>query len=211
MTNGGRSVRFDSIVTPVGTVFVGVSDRGVCDVAIGETSERRYRARVGRWASEARRDREAAAAALGEIGEYFAGGRTRFSAAIDLTGVTAFTARVLREAMRIPFGGVASYGELARRIGDPRASRAVGGALGRNPVAIIVPCHRVVTGERRLGGFSAGLAVKRALLRHEGHRLSAGLETARLRRPVAAMDRRFDVAAGSTAAAAAPAPDSPPA
>lgn len=198
MTQQGRFVRFDSIATPVGTVFVGVSDRGVCDVAIGETSERRYRARVERWASEARRDREAAAAALGEIGEYFAGRRTRFTAAVDLTGVTAFTARVLREAMRIPFGGVASYGELARRIGAPRASRAVGGALGRNPVAIIVPCHRVVTGARRLGGFSAGLAVKRALLRREGHTLSGGLETARLRRPDATGG-----AAGSTAAAAA--------
>ncbi len=168
------AVRFDSISTPVGFVFVGVSERGVCDIAIGETSEQRYRARLRRWASDARRDPRAVAAALRELAAYFAGGRKRFSVPVDLSRTTAFTTRVLQAARQIPFGQVTSYGEIAVRIGDPRSGRAVGGALGRNPVPIIVPCHRVVTRGRQLGGYSGGLATKRALLQLEGHTVSAG-------------------------------------
>ena len=169
---GRPVVKFDSLRTPVGRVFVGVSDRGVCDVAFGETSEEAYRARLARWAPEVIRDHGAVEATLGELDAYFSGARRQFSVTVDLRSVTEFTARVLRATRRIPFGRVLSYGDIARRMGEPRASRAVGGALGRNPVPIIVPCHRVIARGGRLGGFTGGLATKRALLRIEGHTLT---------------------------------------
>ena len=162
-------VGFDSLTTPIGRVFVAVSDRGVCDVTLGGEREDRYRRHLAARAMVARRDREAVEPALSELEEYFAGTRTRFTVPVDLRAVTPFTARVLRTTTRISFGRVRSYGEIARRIDAPGASRAVGGALGRNPVPIIVPCHRVVAHDGGLGGFTGGLAVKRALLRLEGH------------------------------------------
>jgi methylated-DNA-[protein]-cysteine S-methyltransferase len=79
-----------------------------------------------------------------------------------------FQMRVWRELRRIPPGKTISYAQLAQRIGNPRASRAVGSANGRNPLCIVVPCHRVISADGSLGGFSAGLEAKRWLLRHEG-------------------------------------------
>lgn len=180
------AVRFDWLQTPVGRVFVGVSARGVCDVTVDETSADRYRARLDIWATDVQRDPRAVAPAIAEINSYFAGHRTRFSLTVDLRLASPFTARVLRAIRQIPFGRVASYGDIAARIGAPRASRAVGCALGRNPVPIIVPCHRVIAGTRRLGGYSGGLAVKRALLELEGHMVAGG-----------ATGRRSAVAPGS--------------
>ena len=166
---GRPAIYYDWLRTPVGLVFVSMSDRGICDVTFGESSVDGYLARVARWATQMERDRRAVAPALDEIESYFAGRRTRFSVPVDLRRTTPFTRRVLAATRTIPFGQVASYGDVARRIGSPRGSRAVGGALGRNPVPIVVPCHRVIAQARRLGGFTGGVAVKRALLRVEGH------------------------------------------
>ena len=162
-------VRFDVLRTPIGRVFVGMSDRGVCDVTLDDPDERAYRLRLARRAPEVWRDRDVVAPALKELEEYFQGRLSTFTVPIDLRGVTDFTRRVLRAARRIPFGTLLSYGDIASRIGSPRASRAVGGALGRNPIPIIVPCHRVIAHGGKLGGFTGGLDTKRALLRIEGH------------------------------------------
>jgi methylated-DNA-[protein]-cysteine S-methyltransferase len=101
-----------------------------------------------------------------QLEEYFAGERTQFDVPLELDG-TAFQHQVWAELLLIPYGRSISYGELARRVGRPRASRAVGQANGRNPVPIIVPCHRVVAGDG-LGGYGGGLPLKRALLALEG-------------------------------------------
>jgi methylated-DNA-[protein]-cysteine S-methyltransferase len=102
-----------------------------------------------------------------ELREYFAGRRKKFTVALDLDG-TDFQ-RAAWEAMRkIPFGKTISYGDQARAIGKPKAFRAVGSANGRNPIPIIVPCHRVLAGDGSLGGYSLGLAMKRKLLALEG-------------------------------------------
>ncbi|MFZ9817675.1 MAG: methylated-DNA--[protein]-cysteine S-methyltransferase [Ilumatobacteraceae bacterium] len=102
-----------------------------------------------------------------ELREYFAGRRKKFTVALDLDG-TDFQ-RAAWEAMRkIPFGTTISYGDQARSMGKPKAFRAVGSANGRNPIPIIVPCHRVVAGDGSLGGYSLGLAMKRKLLALEG-------------------------------------------
>ena len=169
---GRPPVRFGSLRTPIGRVFVGVSDLGVCDVTFGETNEDRYRNRLARWAPEISRDPDAVGPVLGELDAYFSGRLQRFTVEIDLRTATAFTARALTATRTIPFGRLLSYGDIAHRIGAPGASRAVGGALGRNPVPIMVPCHRVVAQGGRLGGFTGGLDTKRALLRIEGHTIT---------------------------------------
>ncbi|MEA3407516.1 MAG: methylated-DNA--[protein]-cysteine S-methyltransferase [Chloroflexota bacterium] len=106
-----------------------------------------------------------------QLEQYFAGNRRRFDLPLDLraTSSTPFQRRVWQATRQIPYGAVRSYGEIARAIDSPRAARAVGQALGRNPLLIVVPCHRVVRSDGGLGGFGAGLDNKRALLTLEGY------------------------------------------
>ena len=106
-----------------------------------------------------------------QLTAYFDGERTRFDLHLDLAG-TPFQKRVWRELCNIPYGCAISYVELARRIGQPSASRAVGGANGRNPISIIVPCHRVIGADGTLGGYGGGLDRKRWLLEHEAEGLA---------------------------------------
>lgn len=101
-----------------------------------------------------------------EYDEYFAGRRREFGVPLDPAG-TEFQQRVWRALLQIPMGSLSTYGEIARRLECPHAARAVGAAVGRNPIAIIVPCHRVVGSDGSLTGYAAGLPRKRALLAHE--------------------------------------------
>lgn len=105
-------------------------------------------------------------AASDQLGEYFAGARREFDLPLDPQG-TAFQVAAWAELRRIPYGGTISYGEQARRLGDPKKARAVGAANGRNPLSIVVPCHRVVGADGSLTGFAGGVEAKRWLLRHE--------------------------------------------
>ena len=98
-----------------------------------------------------------------QLEEYFKAGRTSFDVPLDLRG-TPFQTKVWRALRQIPYGETRSYAELARAVQAPKASRAVGGANGKNPVGIIVPCHRVIASSGGLGGFACGLAYKRKLL-----------------------------------------------
>ena len=103
-----------------------------------------------------------------QVQRYFAGTLTRFDLPLDLLG-TAFQRAVWHGLLRIPAGHTCSYGELANAIGRPTASRAVGAAVGRNPVSLVVPCHRVVGAGGALTGYAGGIERKRALLALEGH------------------------------------------
>jgi methylated-DNA-[protein]-cysteine S-methyltransferase len=104
-----------------------------------------------------------------DLARYFSGELVKFDDyEVDLTGYTDFQRRVYEETRAIPPGEVRTYGEIARAIGKPGASRAVGNALGRNPACIVIPCHRVVAANGALGGFTGGLRWKRDLLRLEG-------------------------------------------
>jgi methylated-DNA-[protein]-cysteine S-methyltransferase len=103
-----------------------------------------------------------------ELDRYFAGRTLAFATRVDLSDVTPFQQRVLRETAKVPAGQVLTYTEVATRAGRPRAARAAGNALHDNPIAIIVPCHRVLRGDGSLGGYAGGLAAKEWLLRHEG-------------------------------------------
>jgi methylated-DNA-[protein]-cysteine S-methyltransferase len=106
-----------------------------------------------------------------QIDDYFAGRRTTFDVPLTLRG-TAFQRRVWTELRRIPYGESISYGELARRVGVPAAARAVGTANGLNPIAVIVPCHRVIGADGSLTGYGGGLERKRFLLDLEAGALS---------------------------------------
>ena len=143
--------------SPVGWLTIEASDQGVFGLTFGE------RGAAGPAVSTlARGHLEAARAALAD---YFAG-RPPPLPALDLRG-SPFQLRVWRALLDIPFGEQRTYGELAGALGCPGAARAVGAANGKNPVAILVPCHRVVAAGGRLGGYSGGLDVKRWLLAHE--------------------------------------------
>jgi methylated-DNA-[protein]-cysteine S-methyltransferase len=114
----------------------------------------------------AARDDDALAPAATQLAEYFAGARTRFELALSPHG-TAFQQKVWLALREIPFGRTTTYGEIAADLGQPTASRAVGLANGRNPLAVIVPCHRVIGADGSLTGFGGGLPRKRWLLQHE--------------------------------------------
>jgi methylated-DNA-[protein]-cysteine S-methyltransferase len=111
--------------------------------------------------------------AVVQLEEYFAGTRTRFDLSLVPPG-TPFQKKVWTALVRIPFGATASYGEIARAVGRPEASRAVGGANHRNPIAIIIPCHRVIGADGAMTGYGGGLPHKRLLLDLEARTASSG-------------------------------------
>ena len=113
-------------------------------------------------------DHPVLAETMRQLEEYFAGARTCFEVPLDLNGGTTFQQTVWQALIGIPAGGTASYSDVGRSIGNPAAVRAVGAAVGRNPVSIIVPCHRVMGADGSLTGYAGGLARKTALLTLEG-------------------------------------------
>ena len=155
--------------SPIGELIIFVTPRGLLRVKYADEPIEGVLAEVAAGVSprilrapsrtdEARRELEA----------YFALRRRDFNLPIDWSLVRGFSARVLRETARIPFGRVRSYGQVAVEAGSPRAARAAGNALGRNPIPIVVPCHRVLHADGGLGGYSGGLDRKRYLLALEG-------------------------------------------
>jgi methylated-DNA-[protein]-cysteine S-methyltransferase len=112
--------------------------------------------------------------AKAQLSDYFAGHRITFELPLDLNTGTDFQQSVWRALLSIPPGATSSYGAMSVMLGNPKAVRAVGGAIGRNPLSIIVPCHRVLGSDGTLTGYAGGLARKTALLQHEGATLHAG-------------------------------------
>ena len=161
-------IQWDAIESPLGLLYVAVSAKGLCAVDFGVT-ETEFRSHVDPIARS-----EQNTAALAPFAEqlqmYFTDPGYRFELPVDLDRLTPFQVTVLQAARSIPSGSVWTYGQLARTIGSPKASRAVGQALGRNPVPIVIPCHRVVASDGSLGGYSGGggLQSKRFLLGLEG-------------------------------------------
>jgi methylated-DNA-[protein]-cysteine S-methyltransferase len=154
--------------SPIGLLEVKGSERGVSAVAFVDTlGSRAALARDGKGPLPA-----PLADCLAQLDEYFRGRRRTFSVKLDLGG-TAFQNKVWRALMAVRFGKTASYKDIAGTVGNPAATRAVGGANHRNPVSIIVPCHRVVGSDGRLTGYGGGLWRKEWLLRHEGNERSS--------------------------------------
>ena len=163
---GLLDVAYDLTDSPVGPLLVAGTDRGLCRISFQPDAELESLAhtfgvrvlRVPRSLEPARR----------QLDEYFEGQRREFELETDLRPLPDFQRLVLEELARVPFGEITTYGGLAAKIGRPRAARAVGGALNRNPVPIVLPCHRVVGAGGSLVGYAGGLDRKRALLSLEG-------------------------------------------
>jgi methylated-DNA-[protein]-cysteine S-methyltransferase len=102
------------------------------------------------------------------LAEYFSGKRSRFQVPLDYSGLTPFTRSVLDATAEVPFGELRTYRQIAERVGRPRATRAVGNALHRNPIPVIIPCHRIVRSDASIGGYGGGVAIKEQLLHLEG-------------------------------------------
>jgi methylated-DNA-[protein]-cysteine S-methyltransferase len=154
--------RFES---PIGPLFVASSERGLAYLELPRASGRGFAGWL-RGAGRGCRALEGFApnrAAATQLGEYLEGKRRHFELALDLRG-TPFQRAVWEELLRIPYGETRTYAEIARAIGRPQAVRAVGTANGANPVALVVPCHRVVATGGKLGGYGGGLALKERLL-----------------------------------------------
>jgi methylated-DNA-[protein]-cysteine S-methyltransferase len=156
--------------SPVGPLWVAVSEKGLVAVEYDRPEAAFRRGLERRLRRPAVRAEEPTEKARRQVLEYLSGRRRSFSLSIDLRHLTAFQRTVLKAAQAVPRGQVATYGQIARRIGRPRAARAVGQALGSNPVPIVIPCHRVLASDGRLGGYSGrgGLRTKEKLLRLEG-------------------------------------------
>jgi methylated-DNA-[protein]-cysteine S-methyltransferase len=151
------------------TISVEASERGVRRIDSSEAPRRARSAERGRaggrvCATGGAPARRLAERAKRELSEYLEGRRSFFTVRVDFSSLPAFQRRVLEAACRIPFGETRTYAWIARRIGHPRAARAVGTALARNPVPLIVPCHRVLRSDGALGGYALGLDMKKRLL-----------------------------------------------
>jgi methylated-DNA-[protein]-cysteine S-methyltransferase len=127
-------------------------------------------------------------AAVTQVEEYFANERRTFDLPLDLEAATEFQREVYSELVKVPYGRVTTYGELADAVARPDAARAVGQAVGANPIPIIIPCHRVVAADSRLGGFSGGLPAKAALLRIEKVDVEGETESSRVHPEVLRLD-----------------------
>ncbi len=158
-----------TVKTPLGLIGLAVSETGVTAIDLGAArrTRKKHRATV-RPGKEDRRTAGLLADAQAQLEEYFSGKRRAFSIPVDLSAGTAFQRKVWRAITRIPFGRVRSYRWVAARVGGKQYARAVGMALGANPVPIVIPCHRVIAQDGSLGGFSCGLPIKRRLLKLEG-------------------------------------------
>ena len=147
------------IDTPIGALTVIANDVGICRVWFGDLDEDV----AGTSVADAH-----LAAALAQLNEYFGGERTSFNVAIDRSARTGFRGEVLNALEGVSFGRTITYGDLAERAGRPKAARAVGSAMATNPIAIIVPCHRVLPSGGGVGQFGGGVSAKEWLLRREG-------------------------------------------
>lgn len=165
-----RVVRWHCFETRFGGTGVAATDRGLARVTWQEEGDGAFVANLEERFPDAPvvPDPEGLREAERQLSEYFRGDRESFDLPVDLTRLSPFDRSVLRAASGLDFGQVAAYGEVARRIGRPRAARAVGGALGRNPVPVVVPCHRIVRSDGGLGGYGSGIEYKERLLRIEG-------------------------------------------
>jgi methylated-DNA-[protein]-cysteine S-methyltransferase len=174
-------MRFIIVPSPVGDLTLAANERGLATVYFEQHKHAPTPTPGAPWVPDNGRNAASAvlAAARDQLTEYFSGSRTSFDLPLAPDG-TPFQLRVWAELRRIPYASLLAYGELARRVGSPKAARAVGAANGRNPISIVVPCHRVVGANGSLTGFGGGIERKRWLLAHEA-RVAGAVQPENLR------------------------------
>jgi len=154
--------------TAVGPLLVGVTDRGLCRISYDPEPARELDRLARVYGPRVLRSSRPVDRVHRELDEYLEGKRRAFDVDVDLRGQPAFYLRVLGELAGVGYGETTTYGELAARAGNPKAARAVGTVMNRNPVPIVLPCHRVVGANGSLTGYGGGLHRKELLLRLEG-------------------------------------------
>ena len=169
-TLGLVDIGYDIVESPVGELLVAASDRGVASIWFDPdpADDLDRLARIG--GPRVLRSPRSVEHARRELDEYFAGKRRSFDLRLDLRAMPPFTLEVLDELARVPYGETTTYGALARRVGHPRAARAVGTVMHRNRIPIVLPCHRVVGATGSLTGYAGGIDRKETLLELEGAR-----------------------------------------
>ena len=165
---GLLDVAYELTDSPVGELLVAVTGAGLCRISFDPDPERELDDLARAFGARVLRSPGPVERARRELDEYFESRRREFDIPVDLRSLPAFQRAVLLELARVPYGRVETYGGLAARIGKPRAARAVGGALNRNPIPIVLPCHRVVGAGGSLVGYAGGLERKETLLALEG-------------------------------------------
>lgn len=166
--SGLLDASYDVIESELGPLLAAVTDHGLARITYDPDPERELEALTRLAGPRVLRAPRALDETRRELDDYFAGKRTAFDLRLDLRGLTGFTLDVLNELAKVPYGRTATYGELAERAGNPRASRAVGMVMNRNRIPIVLPCHRIVGSSGQLVGYGGGLERKEKLLRLEG-------------------------------------------
>ena len=163
MTDGPARASSDAHIPGIGNVRITASDKGITGIRFIRRSacKKNGRSAGGSTDSFIRQ-------ALRELKHYASGALKSFTVPVDLSGVSGFTKTVLECVRSVPYGTTVSYGQLAAATGRFRASRAVGNGLGKNPVPVIIPCHRVIRADGKPGGYSSGSGCKKRLLKIEG-------------------------------------------
>ncbi len=161
-------VAYDVADSPIGPLLVASTPRGLCEIAFDAEPEREVERLAARFGTRVLHSPRPLARVRRELDQYFAGRRREFDLPVDIEWLPVFQRSVLEELARVPYGRTETYGSLAGLIGRPRAARAVGGALNRNPIPIVLPCHRVVGASGSATGYGGGLHRKEMLLKLEG-------------------------------------------
>ena len=168
VSQGLLDVAYDLVDTPIGTLLIAATERGLCRIAYDADAEQEVERLARSFGVRVLRSASPIDPARRQLDEYFEGHRQRFELPLDIDSLAEFNRRVLQELARVPYGEVVTYGELATRSARPRAARAVGTVMNRNPLPIVLPCHRVIGSTGKLVGYGGGLERKEALLRLEG-------------------------------------------
>lgn len=164
----GDPQRYYAIInTPLGWIGLSGSDAGISRATLPKSSKELATREVAGQSSGVLHSQSYFEQIIEELLNYFRGQRVEFAEKLDMGNHTPFEQAVWKATAKIPYGQRKSYSEISRQIGKPAAYRAVGQALGKNPLAIIVPCHRVIASDGKLGGFGGGLTMKRYLLNME--------------------------------------------
>ena len=167
-TAGLLDVGFDVVDSPIGPLLVAATERGLCRIWFRPDVEEHLDQLARSFGPRVLRSSSSVADARRQLDEYFDGRREGFELEFDLGSAAPFARSVLRELAAVPYGQTTTYGTLAARVGSPGAARAVGTVMNRNPLPIVLPCHRVVGSNGSLTGYAGGLELKEQLLRLEG-------------------------------------------
>jgi methylated-DNA-[protein]-cysteine S-methyltransferase len=167
-TAGLLDAGYDVVESPIGPLLVAATEHGLVRISFDADPDEHLERLARVVGPRVLRSPRQVEPARRQLDEYFDGRREAFELTVDLRGTAPFAAQVLGELARVPFGETTTYGALAARVGAPRAARAVGTIMNRNPIPIVLPCHRVIGANGSLVGYGGGIGRKERLLRLEG-------------------------------------------